>query len=212
VHAHVDNFAPTTLYSHARQLVAEGDCILLRGGGLLGANSPTGHTHALLAWWKGDVLKVFESREFQGAHDVTLSSQVRKFPFLLDVYRPLCDVAVAQRATDWSARMSGHEYGYRDWALTLGRRFGLHGRERTDVTLGEFHEPRDCSAAVAWCYRKAQAEVSHELADLAPEAWDPAPGINEHFVEPYMLAGGSFRLVCRGLVHGATLRAYRPQH
>lgn len=197
----------TTLYRNARQLVRNGDMGILRNGGMLGANSPNDATHALLFLWTFGVLEVFESREFLGAHQVSFSSQVGKYPGLIDIYRPNCDPHVAQVAAGWAAKMEGHKYGYFDWVRTAFRRVGGYPRAKTDTTLGEFHEPKDCSAAVTWCYRAGQRDVEHELGHLAPDEWDPVPGINEHFVEPYMLAeSGSFRLIARGVIHAPDLK------
>jgi hypothetical protein len=207
--------AETNSYRQIRQLVRDGDQFLARNGGVIGSEAPSGHSHSGVVFWSRGTLTAFESREFIGAHSVSLSSLVRKYPGRIDLFRPNCIAAVASVAADWAVRMAGHDYGYRN-VLAASLRHGFVARRAvrfamqrlgyqppnlTDVSLSDFHEPKFCAQANVWLYRTAQLEVCRELGNLAPDDWDPWPGINERYVEPWMLSGGSFRCYARGLRH-----------
>ena len=74
-----------------------------------GTGSP--YVHATMIGWCGDVLMLAEARQWRESHLVTLSSQVKQWPGLYDVYRvrrPFRPLA----AWDTMVRATGTPYGW----------------------------------------------------------------------------------------------------
>lgn len=111
------NFVP---YRQARGSVHNGDLLLFRRRGLISIAGRGDHSHAAkAAWWEADLF-CLEIREWHGGRAVTLSSQVRRFPGQIDLYRtnpndrwPEYD---RDKATQFMRRLAGCGYGYRSVA------------------------------------------------------------------------------------------------
>jgi hypothetical protein len=106
-------FAP---YRDVRRTILDSDLLLFRRRGLISIAGRGEHSHAAkAAWWDADLF-CLEVREWHGGRAVTLSSQVRKFPACIDVYRanpegrwPEYD---RSGATAFMRRLAGCAYGY----------------------------------------------------------------------------------------------------
>lgn len=118
----------TRKYSEIRESIEHGSLLLFRGKGLISdaievaGRSP--YSHAALASWvlrtprERGVLMAVEVREGYGGRMVNLSSQVRKFPGQIDVYRPtrsLRESCPIGHVVVEMVRITGHDYGY--WAV-----------------------------------------------------------------------------------------------
>lgn len=91
--------ASSTRYRTTRGQIEDGDLLLFRRpGSLLSIETDGAHTHSAMAVWRGDVLLLAESREWCGARLVTLSSQVRTNPGVIDVYKPMLTAEIAENA------------------------------------------------------------------------------------------------------------------
>lgn len=103
-------------YAKARSEIADSDLLLFRRRGLISTAGRGTHSHAAkAAWWDGDLF-CLEVREWQGGRAVTLSSQVRRFPNRIDIYRtnPGDRWSKYDRrgATRAMRRLAGCDYGY----------------------------------------------------------------------------------------------------
>lgn len=193
--------AASTCYRLARAQIEDGDLLLFRRTKSVLAESTLGdYSHAAMALWRGQVLGLAESREWRGARVVTLSSQVRANPGVIDVYRPRVKHEVAADAADWMFRHAGHEYSYRGIvrysvhrAVVINLLFRRLGLIKDPLRYREpvFHEPKFCSEQVTWCYRNAARQ---RFLD-----WDPYPRMPSQFVTPNDLSHGPFELVFPGL-------------
>src|SRR5260221_14371473 len=74
-------------YRDARRQVRDSDLLLFRRRGLISIAGRGDHSHAAKAAWWGTDLFCLEIREWHGGRAVTLSSQVRRFPGQIDLYR-----------------------------------------------------------------------------------------------------------------------------
>ncbi len=191
----------STRYRNVRAQIEDGDLLLFRRPKAVLSEATLGdYSHAAMALWRGDVLLMAESREWRGARIVTLSSQVRNNPGVIDVFRPRIKHEIAAEAADWMARHAGHEYSY------LGIvRYAIHREVIFDLCfqmLGliknpqryrepVFHEPKFCSEQVAWCYRRAAIERHSEF--------DPCPRMPSQFITPNDLSRGPFDFMFCGL-------------
>ncbi len=144
------------------------------------------HSHAAkAAWWKNDLF-CLEVREFHGGRAVSLSTQVKKYPGRIDVYRPNADNRWPQYDTDKvleiMRKMAGCDYGY--WnvcvtALTHLPLFRIFVRpDRNDDSELDLHYPPFCSQAVATADRIGGV--------------DPVPQLADRFTEPADLARSPF--------------------
>ena len=74
----------------AAEHIADGDLFLFRGAGvvsrMISVAGRSEYTHAARAAWWGRILFCLEVREFKGGRAVTLASQVRRFPGVIDVF------------------------------------------------------------------------------------------------------------------------------
>jgi len=176
------NFQP---YGRVRQELADGDLLLFRRRGLISIAGRGDHSHAAKAAWWGDDLFCLEVREWHGGRAVTLSSQVRRFPGRIDVYRanpggrwPEYD---ARGATAVMRRLAGCAYGYWGVAtaallhLPLARLFA-----RADVyDAAPSDRPPFCSQACA-------------VADRIGGGVDPVPHLADRMTLPADLARSPF--------------------
>jgi len=103
-------------YRKVRRQIRDGDLLLVRRRGLISIAGRGEHTHAAKAAWWGQDLFCLEVREWHGGRAVTLSSQVRRWPGRIEVYRanpgnrwPEYDRAGATR---FMRRLCGCRYGY----------------------------------------------------------------------------------------------------
>lgn len=111
------NFVP---YRQVRPSVRNGDLLLFRRRGLISIAGRGDHSHAAKAAWWADDLLLLEIREWHGGRAVTLSSQVRRFPGQIDLYRANPDDRWPEynrdKATQFMRRLAGCGYGYRSVA------------------------------------------------------------------------------------------------
>lgn len=182
----------TAIYKQVRSQMHDGDLGLVRGGGIVRRVSPTDYTHAFTLKWSRDDkghrrrLMVAEFREGVGARIVTLSSQVRKYPRRIDIFRPTCTREIATLSADLMEGQAGHEYGW--WAikriffqrLSLVRLITGWSFDTTDMTPAGVLAPKICSQARVWCDRAA--------ARALVSGWCPLDGKADWAVEPGDLA------------------------
>ena len=179
---------PTALSQSASQ-INDGDLLLFRGRGLvsrlIGVAGRSTYTHAARAIWWGDILFCCEVRELKGGRAVTLESQVRKYPGLIDVFEtnpgerwPKYDRA---GALDTMRRLAGCDYGYFGvlraalWHLPLWRCLVRPDMNDQQVTS----EPPFCSQACV-------------MADRLGGRVDPVPHLADRVTEPADLARSPF--------------------
>lgn len=178
--------------SEVRGEILQGDLLLFRGKGLvswlISKAGRTNYTHAAKADWWDDELYCCEVRELKGGRIVTLQSQVKQYPGLIDVYRtnpsnnPSYD---RQAAARYMRNFAGCNYGY--WSV-IGTAF-LHMflvrlLTRTDYTTeidsGEApSKPPYCSQAIS-------------MADRIAGRVDPVLNLADRLTEPGDLARSPF--------------------
>jgi hypothetical protein len=185
--------APTgrklTALSRSESQIRDGDLFLIRGRGivarLIGVAGRSPYTHAARAIWWGDILFCCEVRELKGGRAVTLESQVRKYPGLVDVF----ETNPGQRwpeydrggALDYMRRLAGCDYGYIGvlraalWHLPLWRWLVRPDINDQRVTC----EPPFCSQACV-------------MADRIGGRVDPVPHLADRVTEPADLARSPF--------------------
>jgi hypothetical protein len=192
-----------TKYHHCRDLIRDGDLALFRNGGiqsLLAGPSTYTHVGKLFFWvnpWDGErTLYLAEQREFRGGRIVTLSSQVRRFPGKIDIWRPNCGARVACKSAQMVGRQAGHDYGYGSvWRafvmkLSLLRLVIGYMPDTTDETASTWDELKHCSQTVCWAERVAGRK----------EGFNPAPRIGDKWCLPNDLANASHTKMWEGLV------------
>ncbi|MGD0896987.1 MAG: hypothetical protein ABR915_04065 [Thermoguttaceae bacterium] len=174
--------APCPLvYAECRRHLRTGDIALSRSDGrwsnrviAWGTGSP--YVHATMIGFSGDVLMLAEARQWRESHLVTLSSQVKRWPGLYDVYRVRRPFR-AHAAWDAIVRATGTPYG---WAQLLAAALGqLLGRGTVPFFLcnqAAADYPRDCSSLVNFACRAGGRTPRPELPDAEVE-----PG---HFADP----------------------------
>jgi len=181
-----------TGYENIRHKILDGDLLLFRKSrfGFLSAAIATAgrgvHSHAgKAAWWRNNLF-CLEVREFYGGRAVTLSSQVKKYPGRIDVFRPNADgqwrYYDPENSLEVMRRLAGSNYGYVNVKITALTHLPLirwfvkpdknddndHGRKR----------PPFCSQAVVMAERAAGV--------------DPVPNLSDRFTEPSDLARSPF--------------------
>lgn len=206
-----------TNYRDVREQILSGHIGLVRTGNLIGRQGRSEYSHAFLCAWRNAdqrTLLIAESREGRGGQILTLSSQVRRFPAQIDIYRPTlaCPCEVTQRAATIAINWAGRRYGYPNiLRIALVHRPGLRAMAELlgyefdveNTTPSPWDEPKVCSQLVAWAYRKAREEVGTRCScplHREMSAWDPAPQLGDRYVEPGDLARSGFELVFKGLV------------
>lgn len=175
--------------SESAALIWNGDLLLFRGRGLLsrliGTAGRSEYTHAARAIWWGDTLFCCEIRELKGGRAVTLASQVRKFPGLIDVFAvnpdnrwPEYDRHGANR---FMLQLAGCDYGYGGLlqaALLHAPFCRLLVKPATEDAHVESRPPF-CSQACA-------------MADRVGGGVDPVPHLADRITEPADLARSAF--------------------
>lgn len=184
----------------AARFIADADLLLFRrpvGSLISRAISVAGrseYTHAAKAvWWRPPcadsasihpILLCCEVREFYGGRAVTLASQVRKFPGLIDVFscdtRRFCEYNRAA-ATAWMLDLAGSRYGYRA-VLHAGLAHAPIARwfvKPDTLDTANDHSPVFCSEAVS-------------EADRLGGGVDPVPHLSDRATEPGDLARSDF--------------------
>lgn len=157
--------AGTTHYQAIRHELRDGDVLLYANGGLLGRLYK--YTHAELVKINrdscGDRTSVSCTgfREFQGARTLSLSSQVRRFPGRIDVYRPTCTTREAWVAAELLARQAGKRYSW--WSIAVA--FLWHctlirfltgwkpGPDDSCERPSKWAAAKVCSSSVVWAFR-----------------------------------------------------------
>jgi hypothetical protein len=166
-----------------------GDLLLFRGRGvvsrLIGTAGRSDYTHAGRAIWWNDVLFCCEVRELRGGRAVTLESQVRRFPGIVDVFATNPDNRWPeydwQGANRFMQRLAGCDYGYAGLlkAAVLHVPFWrlLVKPELDDKAIAD--RPPFCSHACA-------------MADRLGGGVDPVPHLADRITEPGDLARSPF--------------------
>jgi len=169
----------------ARHAIEDGDLLLFRRRGAISIAGRGEHSHAAKAAWWDDDLFCLEMREWKGGRAVTLASQVRRFPGMIDVFSanpgrrwPHYDRRAALR---YMRRLAGSEYGYRGVVtaalLHLPVVRWLVPADLNDEAIDT--RPLFCSQACA-------------LADRVGGGVDPVPHLADRLTEPADLARSSF--------------------
>jgi hypothetical protein len=169
----------------AHKQIRDSDLLLFRRRGLISIAGRGVHSHAAKAVWWGDDLMCVEVREWVGGRAVTLESQVKKFPGLIDVYEVNAwNVGRYNRieaAKFMRRKFAGSPYGYGHvlWASLLhvpvARIFCRPQLRDADLN----GKPPFCSEAVA-------------MADRIGGGVDPVPNLADRLTEPADLARSSF--------------------
>ena len=175
--------------SQYESLVRDGDLLLLRGRGLLsrliGTVGRSEYSHAARAIWWGDLLFCCEVRELKGGRAVTLASQVRKYPGMIDVFEtnPSRRWQEYDRrgAVRYMRRLAGCDYGYFGVLKAALRHLPvwrcLIRPDMNDERLTS--QPPFCSQACA-------------MADRIGGGVDPVPHLADRVTEPADLARSPF--------------------
>lgn len=169
--------------------IRDGDLLLFRGRGivsrLIGVAGRSEYTHAARAIWWGGMLFCCEVRELKGGRAVTLESQVRKYPGVIDVFETNPDERWQEYdragALRIMRRLAGCDYGYLGVIKAALRhlpvwRF-LVRPDTDDRTVAS--RPPFCSQAVA-------------MADRVGGQVDPVPHLADRVTEPADLARSPF--------------------
>ena len=175
--------------SEALPDIREGDLLLFRGRGpvsrFIGVAGRSRYTHAGRAVWWGKDLFCCEVRELKGGRAVTLESQVRRFPGLIDVFEvnPCGRWREFNRrgAVRYMRRLAGCDYGYLGVLLAALRHLPLWRflvkPDSDDLRVNE--QPPFCSQACA-------------MADRLGGGVDPVPHLADRLTEPADLARSPF--------------------
>ncbi len=183
----------TVDYINIRQEIWNGDLLLFRKRPLRLLSSSIAiagrgiYSHAAKAAWWDDDLFCLEVREFHGGRAVSLSSQVRRYPNLIDVFRPNADNRWPHYQPNASVEMMRHwagcDYGYKNVmmaAMTHLPLFRIFIRpDRNDNAIRHRNKPPFCSEAVA-------------TAERIGGGVDPIPHLADRFAEPSDLARSPF--------------------
>lgn len=146
------------------------------------------HYHAGKVSWTGfarDVVVVLETRAMKGGRTVSLSSQVRKCPGQIDVYRTNPNVNWPEydrfEADRLMRRLASRSYGW--WGLAQASLLHLPAvRWFVRAAVDDEHvttRPPFCSHACAW-------------ADRVGGGVDPVPHLADRLTEPADLARSQF--------------------
>jgi hypothetical protein len=184
----------------ATRLIKDADLLLFRRAPLslgspgsiiskvIATSGRSDYTHAAKAvWWRCNspsVLLCVEVREFYGGRAVTLDSQVRKNPGLIDVYTANDSLAVEYSRFGAAAYMlsfTGQPYGYEAIARAAGAYLPfVRLAYRTDTDDAQIdHHAVFCSEAVS-------------RADRLGGGVDPVPNLADRDTEPGDLARSDF--------------------
>ena len=175
--------------SQHEKLIRDGDLLLFRGQGLvsqlIGVVGRSEYTHAARAVWWGDLLFCCEVRELKGGRAITLASQVRKYPKMIDVF----ETNPSRRWRDYDRRgavrymrrLAGCDYGYLGVLKAALRHMPLwRFLIRPDMNdQRETSQPPFCSQACA-------------MADRIGGGVDPVPHLADRLTEPADLARSPF--------------------
>ena len=175
--------------SQCLEEIGDGDLLLFRGRGffarLIGVAGRSDYTHAARASWWCDTLFCCEVRELKGGRAVTLESQVRKYPGVIDVFEanpdnrwPHYDRRGAMRLM---RRLAGCDYGYLGVLKAALRHVPVwRFLVRPDMDDKKMtSQPPFCSEACA-------------LADRLGGGVDPVPQLADRVTEPADLARSAF--------------------
>ena len=175
--------------SQSQHDIAEGDLLLFRGRGLIAQlirkAGRSHYTHAgRAAWWDGDLF-CCEVREMQGGRAVTLASQVRKFPGVIDVFEanprnrwPSYDRAAASAIM---RRLAGCDYGYA----------ALFGAALRHAPLVRWILPPPTGDARP-SSRPPYCSQACAMADRVGGGVDPVPHLADRLTEPADLVRSPF--------------------
>lgn len=175
-------------YSEVRSEIRSGDCLLYKRQWwkphhwAISWADKSDRVHCSMAIWARNCLMIGETNGGCGARVVTLSSQVKKCPGRIDVYRPRIDHDAFRNdiAADVVFRFAGQPYGW--LAILLTAIFCLPGLRRflrppsDDGWFARWLLPY-CSALYSWGDRKG--------------GFDPCPGLADDWTTPGDLARSS---------------------
>lgn len=135
-------------FSKAYSLIQEGDILLFRGQGFVAkAIQITGkglYSHAALASWSGHILECVEFREWKGGRTVSLLTQAKQFPKLIDVYRVASPQTICQpQWNNGELEIIKKEivYNGRDVTNTMRQLTGLSYGYKRILWLMAYHAP-----------------------------------------------------------------------
>ncbi len=180
-------------YNAVRHEIWNGDLLLFKKrkvgflDGMIAIAGRGVYSHAAkAAWWKNDLF-CLEVREFHGGRAVCLSSQVKRHPGRIDVYRPNADNRWpsydAEASVATMKRYAGDDYGYVNvigTALTHLPFVRIFVRPDVNDTRCQKNKyPPFCSEAVA-------------TAERLGGGVDPIPHLADRFSEPSDLARSPF--------------------
>lgn len=172
-------------YADVRDVIRNADLLLFRRRSLISIAGRGIHSHAAMAAWWGVRLFCLEVREWHGGRAVTLSSQIKRYPGRIDIYRANALERWPEfnrfRATAEMRSLAGCPYGYRG-VLLAGL---LHlpvvrcfVRPELDDRAAD-RRPPFCSQAVATATRIGGGV-------------DPVPRLADRLTEPADLARSQF--------------------
>lgn len=196
----------TTPYDEARSIIRNGDILTLRRAGIIPWGTLGGALHVMVAAWRDDTdsgeqtLGLVEAREGKGIQWVTLHSQVKRFPGLIDVHRPLCPRPIAERAATIAMRQCGKRYDYFGlWRAAALRSPLIHFLSRYEPLdpddLPKWDDDKFCSYLADWVYCRAIYGLD------ARTIWRPVRNVNARDVVPVQFEqSGSFFCKARGLL------------
>jgi hypothetical protein len=169
--------------------IRDGDLLLFRGRGaiarLIGVAGRSEYTHAARAVWWGNDLFCCEVRELRGGRAVTLESQVRRFPGLIDVFEanPQARWREYDRrgAVRFIRRLAGCDYGYLGVFLAALRHLPL-----VRCFVRPDSDDQHASVQPPFC---SQAST---MADRIGGGVDPVPHLADRLTEPADLARSPF--------------------
>ncbi len=191
-------------YTEAEKYINEGDILLFRRNTFfsyfirIAGEGP--YSHAALASWVFNELgervrlEAVEFKEWIGGRSISLANYVEQHPSSIDVFTPnlstisnkfICETRTRQEIkkmfngraiTNELRRLTGLPYGWRRIWEIIKRTilpFFYSVEEYTDVENEKLIYPV-CSTAIAWCYSKHFADLTHFKPDNYIEPQDLA--------------------------------------
>ena len=195
-----------TRYRDARKRIKDGDQLVLNRPGMIPFASRGTASHTMTAvWWPddaGDTLGVVEAREGYGIRWIPLVEVLREFPGMVDVYRPKCERAIAERAATIAKRQCGKRYDWRGigrmvWLkLYLLRLFFGYDQSETKITPAPWYADKYCCDLSIWIFDRAIYELGSQ------SKFRLVQNIDSKSSEPADIPrSGSCELIFRNLYH-----------
>jgi len=193
----------STRFYPIRRDIWNGDMFVVRNAGLIGDEGRNPASHIGRAAWCHDTLLCAESREFYGGRCRPVSGSIRRYPGLIDVYRPRCSHQLREAMARIAVRQTAIEYSYAGILRaslahmpivrrTLQKLGATVDVAYTDMTPSEWDEPKFCSWFSIYVDRRASWELD--------EPFDPVPNLADRFTEPAdLVRSSSYSKVFEGL-------------